>query len=97
MTEADGFVKTLTALELKGDAFFAPVLLDDFSGDSGTFDGGSTNGGVFTIIQEKNFAEFDLFISLHGELIDTEGVAFLHAVLFTAGFENCVGHDLGIG
>ena len=93
VAEADGFMEALTALELEGDAFFPAMLLDDLSGDSCTFYGGSTYGGVLTVIQEEDLAELDLFICLHREFIDTEGVAFLHAVLFTAGFENCVGHE----
>ncbi len=93
MTKTDSLVEALTALEFEGDAFLSAMLLDDLGGDSSTFNGRSTDGGVFTIVHEEDLAELDLFISLHGELVDTESVAFLHAVLLTAGFENCVGHD----
>jgi len=92
MTEADGLVKTLTAFEFEGNALFSTMLLDDLGGDAGAFDGRSTNGGVLTIVDEEDLGEFDFVVSLHGKLVDTNGVTFLHAVLFTAGFENCVGH-----
>jgi len=92
VTETDGFVETFTALELERDTLFSAVLLDDFSGNACTFDDRSAYFGGRAIVHEENLAEVDLIISRHRQLIDADCVAFLDAVLFSAGFEDCVGH-----
>lgn len=92
VAKTDGLVKTLAALKFEGNAFLSAMLLDDLGRDACSFDHWGTKSCVLTIVHEENLAELDFVVSFHGELVDTEGVAFLHAVLFTAGFENCVGH-----
>ena len=93
VAESDRFVESLATLEFESDAFFAAVLFDDLSGDSGSVNSRSSHLGVGTVVHEENFAELDLVTSGHGKFVDTDGVAFLHSVLLTAGFENCVGHE----
>ena len=64
------------------------MLLDDLGENAGAFNSRGTNLGGGTIVDEENLTELDFVISCHRELVDTDGVTFLHAVLFTAGFEN---------
>lgn len=92
VAEADGLVVPLTALELECDTLFTAVLLDDLGGDAGAVNNRSAHFGVGSVIDEENFAELDFVVSGHRKLVDTDGVAFRDAILFTAGFENCVGH-----
>jgi hypothetical protein len=96
MTETNGFVETFATLEFEGNALLSAMLLDNLSGDAGSINGGSSNLGVFTIIHEKNFGELNLVVSTYRKLVDTDRITFLNAVLFTAGFENCVGHGCGL-
>ena len=93
MAESDRFVESLAALEFESNAFFAAVLFDDLSGDSGSVNSRSSHLGAGSVVHEEDFAELDLVTSGHGKFVDTDGVTFLHAVLLTAGFENCVGHE----
>lgn len=92
VAEADCFVETFAALEFEGDAFFATMLFYDFGGDACAFDGRCTNSGVASVIYEEDFTKLDFLVCDDGKLVDTDGVTFLHAVLLTAGFKNCVGH-----
>jgi hypothetical protein len=91
MTEANGFVETFATLEFEGNALLSTMLLDNLSGDARSINGGSSNLGVFTIVHEKNFRELNLLVSTYRKFVDTDRITFLYAVLFTAGFENCVG------
>ena len=93
VAESDRFVESLATLEFESDAFFAAVLFDDLIGDSGSVYNRSSHLGAGSVVHEENFAELDLVTSSHGKFVDTDGVTFLHAVLLTAGFENCVGHE----
>ena len=95
VTETDGLVETLAALEFEGDAFLSAMLLNDFGENACAFNSGSSDLGAGTIVDEEDLTKLDFVVSCHWELVDTDGVSFLHAVLFTAGFENCVGHDSG--
>lgn len=92
MTETDRFVEAFTALEFECDTFFTTVLLDDLSGNACSVYGWCANLGVRTVAHEENFAKINFFVSSDRELINTDCVAFRDAVLFSAGFENCVGH-----
>jgi hypothetical protein len=96
MTETNGFVETFATLELEGNAFFSAVLLDNLCGDARSINDGSSNLGVFTIVHEKNLGELNLVVSTYRKLVDTDRITFLNAVLFTAGFENCVGHGCSL-
>ena len=93
VAESDRFVESLATLEFESDAFFAAVLFDDLRGHASSVNGRSSDPGVGTVVHEENFVELDLVTSGHGKFVDTDGVAFLHSVLLTAGFKNCVGHE----
>jgi hypothetical protein len=90
--EADRLVVTLTTLELESNAHFAAELLDDLSGHTCAGDGGSTNCGGGTVVDEENLTEFNFFVSSYRKFVDTNSVAFRDAILLTAGFKDCVGH-----
>lgn len=92
-TEADCFVETFAALEFEGNALDAAVLFDDLGGDPCSFENGTSDLGVGTVIDKENVAKLDFIVSLDGKFVDTDGVSFLDAVLFSAGFEDCVCHD----
>src|SRR5207248_1560292 len=65
---------------------------DDFAHDAGAVDGwlADVGGGLF--LQEQHAAEFDVGADLHIAVIDFHNIAFLHAILAGAIFEDSV-HD----
>jgi hypothetical protein len=87
-----GFVMTLAALELKGDALRSAELVEDLGGHGRTINQGFAYGGAGTIIDEKDLDEANFVIHLDVEFFDIEHIALLHAVLLAAGFDDCVGH-----
>jgi len=91
-TEADGLVETLAALELEGNAFRTTVLSNYLGLDGSTSDGRCANLYAVAFANEKDLVEGDFGIDCEVELLDIEFVAFLNAVLLTAGFDHCVGH-----
>lgn len=84
---------TFAALEFEGDAFRSAELVEDLGGHGCTINQGFADGGVGTIIDEKDLDEANFVIHLDVEFFDIELVALLHAVLLTAGFDDCVGHN----
>jgi hypothetical protein len=90
--ETFGLVESLAALEFESDAFRATELADDLRGDGRTGDGRSTDLHAVAFADEKNLVKGDFGIDGNVELLDVEFVALLDAVLFTAGFDHCVGH-----
>ena len=94
-TEAFGFVEALAALEFEGDTFGAAELADDLGDDGCAFDGRCADFDGVTLADQKHLAEGDFGIDCGVELFDVELVALLDAVLFTAGFDHCVGHGRG--
>ena len=63
----------------------------DGGGDAGAIDDRSADLDVRAFADEKR-AEFDDGALVEVHVLDIELVAFLDAVLFTAGFDDCVGH-----
>lgn len=89
--ESFGFVKALTAFEFEGDALGSAVLADDLSGHRSTFHGGSADFNGLAFADDQRI-ELDFRIHRGVEFLDVEFGALLDAVLFTAGFDHCVGH-----
>ena len=90
--EALGLVETLAALELEGNALGSAMLLDHLGGDTGAIDerGTQLDAAAFT---DHEDVESEGRIDFGVELLDVDLVALLDAVLFTAGFDDCVRHD----
>ncbi len=97
MAETDGFVEALAAFEFEGNTLRSTVLFDDFGSHTGSFDSWSANFGVGAVVDEENFAKFDGIVRIDRKAINADGITFLDAVLFSASFENCVGHGYKFG
>jgi len=91
-TETDGLVETLAALELEGNAFRPTVLSNHLGLNGSTSNGRCADLYAVAFANEKDLVEGDFGIDCEVELLDIEFVAFLNAVLLTAGFDHCVGH-----
>ena len=86
---ADGAMIAFSALVLIGYDFRRLVLLDDFGNHRGSGKGAAgLEIGPCTV--EKNVGESVLGTSGDIEFLDVDDVALGDAVLFTAGFEDCV-------
>ena len=85
------FAIILLALVLEHENFVGAGLLDDFGGDSCSDDVGVSEfcGGVVSC-DGYDFVEDDLCAGLSSETLNSELVADLCAVLFSAGLDNCI-------
>ena len=87
-----GLVVALTALEFESDHFLRTELIDDLSGHLRSIDERSTHGESFSAAGGEDFFEGHGISDFSAELLDVDLVACFHAVLFSAGFDNCVCH-----
>jgi hypothetical protein len=90
-------VVTLAALDFEGVLFLGAELVDHFGGDGGSFKERGAHFGVGTFAYEKHFLESEFVVDGYIELFNVDGVSFLDAVLFAAGFEYCVRHRKMMG
>ena len=88
---AFGFVEALTTLELEGDAFLAAVVVEHGCLDACAVYDGCANLDVSAFADDER-CELEHGALIEVEILDIEFVALLDAVLFTAGFDHCVGH-----
>ena len=83
--------KPLRRLNLKATPLGPRYWLITLAVTRGAFDEGSADLHGFAFADEQD-VELDFGVHLDVEFLDVELVAFLDAVLFTAGFDHCVGH-----
>lgn len=81
-----------TAFEFESDAFWSAILIDNLCGDGGAVHEWGSDLGGGAVVHEENLDEADIFVDFDSEFLDVDFVAFLDAVLFTTGFDYCVGH-----
>jgi hypothetical protein len=89
-----GLVMTFTTLKLESDHFLGPVLIYDLSGDFGTVDERGTNRYIVAGTGCEDFPKGYSVTNLGVDFLNVDFVTLFHAVLFSAGFEDCVGHRL---
>src|SRR4051794_24044890 len=89
---ADGAVITFAAAILERDDLLVFALLDDFTGDSRTFDERAPVGSLVAVAVKKHVRKHALFAGFLIEEIDIDYVSFRDAMLSAACFDNCVSH-----
>src|SRR4051812_17039721 len=93
---ADGAMVAFPAAILVGEDFVGLALVDHLGGDAGAAEIGS-DLGVFAIRVEENLGKGHAAADFGVELLDVNEVTLGNAVLFTAGFDDCVWHRIGTG
>jgi hypothetical protein len=79
----------LTAPLLEGKNLLATVMFDHFCLDGRTFYEGGTELGIGTNADNQDFVEFYNRTSIGFQLFDGKHVVGCHAVLLTAGLDDC--------
>jgi hypothetical protein len=70
------------------------MLIDNFSGDFSTVDERGTHRDIVAGTGCEDFLKGYSVTNLGVDFLNVDFVTLFHAVLFSAGFEDCVGHRL---
>ena len=82
----------LLGLHLVDANLLAAAVLDDVAGDDGALDNRSAEYAACLVDDGENAVKLDGGTGLGVELLDVDDVALSHAVLLTAGLDNCMLH-----